>query len=244
MQTRLFRRLGGWAMKEDADLTKELRELGLTEGLEPLNLREARRLFAQALETPGGLKIQTIHAFCASLLRRFPLEAGVSPQFREMEERAQALLCAEVAEEMALGPQSHLVEAVARHLSGEAFEKMLVEIVGRRDAFFPGPAEADLKGLLDLPEEACEDSLLACIESVERRKLLRDWRALCETGGANDQKAARRCCGSARKRPSASTRWRSWSDGSFTARGPRRTAPSPPRSAPSRPRRCAARTPT
>ena len=44
-------------------------------------LARARTLFARALETPGGLKIQTIHAFCEALLRRFPLEAGVAPQF-------------------------------------------------------------------------------------------------------------------------------------------------------------------
>jgi ATP-dependent helicase/nuclease subunit A len=192
MQTRLFRRLGGWAMKQDEALIGELRQLGLTEGLEPVNLREARRLFAQALETPGGLKIQTIHAFCASLLRRFPLEAGVSPQFREMDERAQALLCAEVSEELALDPRTApLVDAVARHLSGDVFERMLGEIVARRDAFVPGAAEADLKALLDLPEEACEESLLACIESAERRRLLRDLAALCATGGVTDQKAAR-----------------------------------------------------
>ncbi len=37
---------------------------------------QARQLFARAIETPGGLRIQTIHSFCATLLRRFPLEAG------------------------------------------------------------------------------------------------------------------------------------------------------------------------
>ncbi|TNC74317.1 double-strand break repair helicase AddA [Rubellimicrobium roseum] len=190
MQTRLFRRLGGWAMKEDEALIRELRDLGLTEGLEPVNLAEARRLFAQALETPGGLKIQTIHAFCASLLRRFPLEAGVSPQFRELDDRGMALLRAEVAEEMALGPQAALVDAVARHLSAGAFEAMLAEIASRRDAFRPGPSEAELRALLSLPEGTCEDSLLACIENAERRQLLRDLATLCRMGGTNDQKAA------------------------------------------------------
>ena len=52
----------------------------------PAELSEARRLFARALETPGGLKIQTIHAFCESVLKRFPLEAGISPGFAVMEE--------------------------------------------------------------------------------------------------------------------------------------------------------------
>ncbi|WP_210528487.1 double-strand break repair helicase AddA [Rubellimicrobium arenae] len=189
MQTRLFRRLGGWAMKEDDQLIEELRLLGLTEGLEPVNLREARRLFAQALETPGGLKIQTIHAFCASLLRRFPLEAGVSPQFRELDDRGMALLRAEVAEDMATGSQAPLVDAVAQHLSGDAFERMLEEIAGKREAFWPGPSEADLRGLLDLAEDVTEESLLACIESTERRQLLRDVVTLCGTGTVTDKKA-------------------------------------------------------
>ena len=89
MQNRLFKRLGEWAMEEDEALRAELRGLG-AEG--PFDLENARTLFARAIETPGGLKIQTIHSFCAALLRRFPLEAGVSPQFAAAEDRATALL--------------------------------------------------------------------------------------------------------------------------------------------------------
>jgi ATP-dependent helicase/nuclease subunit A len=84
MQNRLFKRLGAWAMLTDADLRHSLSELGVEDGFTPEKLRMARTLFARAIETPGGLKIQTIHSFCASLLRRFPLEAGVSPQFTEI----------------------------------------------------------------------------------------------------------------------------------------------------------------
>ena len=91
MQNRLFRRLGEWAMRGNADLTDSLEELGVTGAITPDRLRDARRLFARAIETPGGLKIQTIHSFCASLLRRFPLEARVSPQFTEIEDRAADL---------------------------------------------------------------------------------------------------------------------------------------------------------
>ena len=43
--------------------------------------RAARRLFAPALETPGGLKVQTIHAFCTRLLHQFPFEANVAARF-------------------------------------------------------------------------------------------------------------------------------------------------------------------
>jgi ATP-dependent helicase/nuclease subunit A len=50
-------------------------------------LEQARRLFALALETPGGLKINTIHAFCQTLLSRFPLEAGIPPFFQVLDDQ-------------------------------------------------------------------------------------------------------------------------------------------------------------
>ncbi len=94
MMARLFSRLGDWAVASDESLRKSLSQL---EGRDPdqyteEDFREARRLFASALETPGGLRIETIHAFCARILRRFPLEAGVSPGFQAIEEdEAEAL---------------------------------------------------------------------------------------------------------------------------------------------------------
>ena len=87
MQNRLFQRLGAWAMLPDGKLAEALANLGVEDTLTPDGLRTARTLFAAAIETPGGLKIQTIHSFCAGLLRRFPVEAGISPQFTEIEDR-------------------------------------------------------------------------------------------------------------------------------------------------------------
>ena len=68
MQARLFDQLGGWAVMEDRELAKAVAALddGDPAALSEARLSEARRLFARALETPGGLKIQTIHAFCES----------------------------------------------------------------------------------------------------------------------------------------------------------------------------------
>ena len=86
MQDRLFNQLGRWAMLPDKELAKNIREIG-AEASGAEELRKARRLFAQALETPGGLKIQTIHAFCQNLLGRFPIEAGVPPSFSVLDDR-------------------------------------------------------------------------------------------------------------------------------------------------------------
>ncbi len=72
MQNRLFQQLGGWAMLPDDDLRDEIVRIG---GDAHEDLAKARRLFAAALETPGGLKVLTLHAFCQIVLSRFPLEA-------------------------------------------------------------------------------------------------------------------------------------------------------------------------
>ena len=94
MAERLFSLLGDWALKDNETLAKILQELE-GEGARPRTgeqLSKARQLFARALETPGGLKIQTIHAFCASVLRRFPVEANIPPGFKELDDGATALL--------------------------------------------------------------------------------------------------------------------------------------------------------
>ncbi len=86
MSNRIYARLGGWSVKEDAELNLELEELTGT-APSPETTREARRLFARVLDTPGGLKIMTLHSFCQSVLKRFPVEAGLPPHFELMDEQ-------------------------------------------------------------------------------------------------------------------------------------------------------------
>ncbi|MEI4485425.1 double-strand break repair helicase AddA [Frigidibacter sp. MR17.14] len=150
MQNRLFKRLGGWAMLEDGALSAELSDLGIA-AQAPERLAEARRLFARAIETPGGLRIQTIHSFCAGLLRRFPLEAGVSPGFTEMDDRAAELLRTQIVEEMAAGEGRDAVDALARLSAQDDLSKLLAEICGNAPAFEPPLDAAALGALLGLP---------------------------------------------------------------------------------------------
>lgn len=88
MQARLFQRLGEWCVMDADRLRTDLSRLEdrpeTSYTLEDIG--RARELFAQALETPGGLRIETLHAFCGRILKRFPLEAGIAPGFRELDE--------------------------------------------------------------------------------------------------------------------------------------------------------------
>src|SRR6185503_7676235 len=91
MQHRLFRQLGEWSMLEDEALREKIRAIGT----EPHDLPKARRLFAKALETPGGLKVLTLHAFCQIVLTRFPIEARVPPGFEVLDEASARSLMAQ-----------------------------------------------------------------------------------------------------------------------------------------------------
>jgi ATP-dependent helicase/nuclease subunit A len=136
MQNRLFRRLGAWAMMPDATLRGTLEEIG-EDAIDADRLRAARTLFARAIEAPGGLKIQTIHSFCAAVLRRFPLEARVSPGFTEIDERVQARLIAELLDEMAEGEPDALTGIAGWLGEEDGLRRLARDVAGRAEAFEP-----------------------------------------------------------------------------------------------------------
>jgi ATP-dependent helicase/nuclease subunit A len=113
MQNRLFQQLGGWAMLPDEELRDEIVRIG---GDAHEDLAKARRLFAQALETPGGLKVLTLHAFCQVVLSRFPLEARVPPAFEVLDDQSARQLVSEARQhvlERAGSGEGELADAVA-----------------------------------------------------------------------------------------------------------------------------------
>lgn len=144
MQSRLFRTLGRWAMAPADRLGQTLASLaGETSPItDAARLAEARRLFARALETPGGLKIQTIHAFCTEVLRRFPLEAGVSPRFAVADDRDAGALMANVKARLAeAAPQAF--DIAAQRLTEDGIDA-LAHAVLRHGEDFGGDVEAAL----------------------------------------------------------------------------------------------------
>jgi ATP-dependent helicase/nuclease subunit A len=88
MAERVFTTLGHWVTLDDAALDAAIRETGIAH-VGPRLRTSARKLFAAALETPGGLKVQTIHALCTRLLQQFPFEANVPARFAVLDDRDQ-----------------------------------------------------------------------------------------------------------------------------------------------------------
>lgn len=189
MQNRLFQRLGEWAMKPDLDLREALLNLGAIAPVSRETLAEARRLFARAIETPGGLRIQTIHSFCASLLRRFPLEAGVSPQFTEMDERAAKLLREDIVADLASGSKSDVIAALAAIYTGEDFSALTAEIARHSDALSPPLDAAGCLTLFGLPPGFTAIDLLDEVFLGGEAGLLSDTADILMTGSTKDQQA-------------------------------------------------------
>jgi ATP-dependent helicase/nuclease subunit A len=88
MAQRVFETLGCWVALDDTALDAAITAAGAPRPDAEIRAR-ARRLFACALETPGGLKVQTIHALCTRLLQQFPFEADVPARFAVLDDRDQ-----------------------------------------------------------------------------------------------------------------------------------------------------------
>ncbi len=192
MQNRLFERLGAWAMMPEPALRAALTDLGHSDGqpLAATDLAHARQLFARAIESPGGLRIQTIHSFCATLLRRFPLEAGVSPAFTEMDDRAARILREDIIEEMAQSLAPDAVREVARYHSGSDFHGLMAAIAGEADGFARPLTLAQAKQMFGLSGNETEAGLVDHVLMGEGAAVVAGILPYLKAGSKTDVKAA------------------------------------------------------
>ena len=140
MANRVFGTLAEWSTLPDTALDEKIKgSTGKTAGT--ADRARARRLFASALETPGGLKVQTIHAFCTRLLHQFPFEANVAARFTVLDEAQttelldrltlDVLLEASAARESPLGKALSTAIIVA---ADQTFKDVIGDAIKKRDA--------------------------------------------------------------------------------------------------------------
>ena len=170
MANRLHGRLSGWTMLPEAALQAQLRDL-LGRDPEPQTVRDARRLFAGTLDAPGGLRIQTIHAFCESVLKRFPVEAGVPPHFAIADDpTAREMLAAATARVLAAAPGdpelAQALDLLADRVDEGGFDRAIQELIGNRRLLRrvlhpagPDGAQAALEGFLGITRAITADAL-------------------------------------------------------------------------------------
>lgn len=195
MSRRLFDRLSGWIAMPDEALTQAVHEMT---GQARFDNAAARRLFAQALETPGGLKIQTIHAFCERLLQRFPLEAGVVPGFSVLDDQgSEELLAAAraaVLAEAASGSDAELAQAleiVVSRAGADAFDELLNELLSKKKeiaAMTPGhPLFLRLSDALELAGDEDETAICSAWHAARDIARWRDLAVALLASGVSDQ---------------------------------------------------------
>jgi ATP-dependent helicase/nuclease subunit A len=199
MEGRLFRRLGEWATHSDAKLHEELQ--ALQPGIFDADaLRRARKLFASALETPGGLKIRTIHAFCESLLRRFPLEAGVARHFEVLDDRTAFELRAQARTRVLANAQtgadpvlSGALEQLVRLIDEAEFIRLTDEALRQQrhgDDESLEALQAALFRWLGVPGLQQSDDIIAAFAHELPTDDLRRAAAALQNGSTNDQTRA------------------------------------------------------
>jgi len=140
MANKVFRDLRAWTVLDDAALDEAMRKIGVKK-IDAAQRARARQLFALALETPGGLKVYTIHAFCTQLLHLFPFEANVPARFEVLDEITETQMLAklglDVLLEAAQAPDSPLGRALAQAVlvaADTTFQDMVREAIRDRDA--------------------------------------------------------------------------------------------------------------
>ena len=211
MSKRVFDRLARWATADTERLAEELEQL---EGGPPSaqTIARARVLFAHAIDSPGGLKVQTIHAFCQALLQRFPFEAGVPPGFDTLDDAATRTLQREAIEDVlasAADPDSPLADALrtmVAHAAEDRFDDLLRQALGERAwlesvARLPGDdatgepfaaAEALYRHHFAIPDGVCLADIEQDMAALMPRALVEHLIDVLSGGSANDQKQAAR----------------------------------------------------
>ena len=200
MQSRLFQTLGEWSVMNDAGLNAKLTELIGPETANGVShdLADARGLFAKALETPEGLKVQTIHAFCAQVLSRFPMEAGILPGFDQIDDAAEGALKSTVKRQLFHDAWYQPRSELAGHLSDLARARAdrtlddLFNWMGSRtreiEAFADGDGVAVVADSLGLAPDACPRALT---RAAWEEAPLEDLRGMCDVLRGASQSTAR-----------------------------------------------------
>jgi len=138
MSNRIVEALGEWAVIADAELDRSLTELTGGRPNDPIRSR-ARQLFARIVDAQPALRIQTIHAFCQSVLRRFPVEASLAPHFELIDDRTGGEMLAEAQRDLlveaGLRPAEPLGRALAvlvEHMNEQRFGELMQAVVAAR----------------------------------------------------------------------------------------------------------------
>ena len=200
MRDRLFATLARWAVIAETELTQEIKAMGIPRPSQD-QIKQGRQLFAHLLDQPTGVRIETVHAFAQSVLRRFPLEAGVQPYF-DLASDDQIRMMKSEAQAQILTSGDPLVMRSLLSLGQNIAENQMVELTSQMLAFpeilvlaKSNPVELKTRlfealGVGDAAEdpEKTKQAMIAEMTAALPHGVLKRLVGLCHDGNATEKK--------------------------------------------------------
>lgn len=131
MRNRILASLRNWALATDAELTELLTGVSVNTTIGADDIAHAREIFFKYIDNPDMLKIKTIHGFCEEILRRFPIEAGVSPSWSLVSDDAQRILLQDTFSKLInSSPTDSNVAGAFSHIVSRISETYMSDLMG------------------------------------------------------------------------------------------------------------------
>ena len=178
MRNRIFKRLADWAIIPAKALGEDLGNMGIHTPSQDMR-RRARSLFAEILDNDDGPRVETVHSFCQSILRRFPIEAGVAPHVQLADDDEQSRLKAMARANILYHPSPELAasvlliaEAVSEGRADEIVNDFINRAVGLDSPDCLAQIESHFRDDLGVVSADTErDMLMARLDLIQVEKL-------------------------------------------------------------------------
>lgn len=206
MQNRINSELSKWVLLNDAELLEKLTRLSGSTASNS-DLKKARILFVKILDDEEKIKIQTIHSFCQNLVKIFPFEAGIKPNFEVIEKSQEKLLLQKAQKEILKRAAyseylKDLVIKINASLHEETFSELISDLLNKKEQlatlkekfFGIDGVIAEVFKNFSLPEMASqkylEEIFAEFLNQINQKKLLGLAESLENTGLVNNSKIA------------------------------------------------------
>ncbi len=134
MRNRILAALRTWVRATDDELIELLNGIAENQPATCADAAHAREIFFTYIDNPELLKIKTIHGFCEEILRRFPIEAGVSPSWTLVSDANQRMLLQDAFSKLINSSLSNIADGARvtdafAHIVGRISETYLTDLL-------------------------------------------------------------------------------------------------------------------
>ena len=131
MQDRVNNVLQSWMMMQDVELKAIICEL-TGEAATAAKIQYAKSLYLKLMDDENAIKIVTIHSLCQDILKIFPFEAGISPNFEVMDAAREKIILNQAKGEIFnLCSNDKFLEDIVTKINGEISQDEFLKLLGK-----------------------------------------------------------------------------------------------------------------